>query len=243
MDPAFCDDYFIDLSISEHEPIFFECFLSAPQHYLSINYKTRLWIHENMLNKVPKADIILCPDIADLFPYLYKDAEYIKNATIIVMGLSRKTVTSIRKHIDTLDANLNIIYIVAASNRLPIKRKSIDLMIDYMNSYNYAFFFKKPMYEYIDPYFSDNASILGSLAYYDLGAKSVNNIVEDYKYALNPFITLSSYKNTLMSYGYNIIDEKEMGFNTVLSDYFHYHEYGEKQYLHAFFASRSDEVR
>lgn len=26
-------------------------------------------------------------------------------------------------------------------------------MIDYLGSYNYAFFFDKPLYQYIDPYF------------------------------------------------------------------------------------------
>ena len=155
------------------------------------------------------------------------------------MSLSRNAVTAIRKHINALETNLNIIYIVSSSNRLPLKKKCIDLMIDYLGSYNYAFFFDKPLYQYIDPYFSDTASIAGCLSYYDDGAKSACNITKEYKNAMKPFITLRSYMDVLHSCGYSIVADKKVGSNTVFSEYFHYHEYWEKQHLHTFLAARS----
>ncbi len=238
-DPCFCDDYFIDLTTPEHEPIFYECFLSAPQQYLSLNYEARTWLNEAISAHIPRHDVILFPDIASVFPYLYSNAEYIQNSTLVIMSLSRNAVTAIRKHINALETNLNIIYIVSSSNRLPLKKKCIDLMIDYLGSYNYAFFFDKPLYQYIDPYFSDTASIAGCLSYYDDGAKSACNITKEYKNAMKPFITLRSYMDVLHSCGYSIVADKKVGSNTVFSEYFHYHEYGEKQHLHTFLAARS----
>ena len=35
------------------------------------------------------------------------------------------------------------------------------------------------------------------------------------------------------------VADKKVGSNTVFSEYFHYHEYGEKQHLHTFLAARS----
>ncbi|MCC2864352.1 MerR family transcriptional regulator [Anaerovorax odorimutans] len=237
-DPSFCDDYFIDPTTSEHESLFYEGFLSAPQRYLSINYEARTWLNEIIINRIPHPDTVLFPDIASVFPYLYSNAEYLKNATIIIMGLSRETIAAVRKHIDSLQTDLNIIYIVTASNKLPLKKKSINLLIDYLGSYNYAFFFNKPLYEYLDPYFSDSASIAGCLCYYKTGAKSPLNISREYGRAMNPFITLSSYMDTLLLHGYTVIEDKKIGYNTVFSEYFHYHENGEKQYLHTLLAVR-----
>lgn len=237
-DPQFRDDYFIDPAATDHEPIYYECFLSAPQHYLSINHKARTWMHETILSCIEKPAAILFPDIASVFPYLYSNAQYLQGATLIIMGLSKNSIGAIRKHMDTLEQDLNIIYIVTPSNRLPIKRKSIDLMIDYMGSYNYAFFFKKPLYEYIDPYFSDTASVAGCLAYYKPNSRSISNIINDYEHAMNPFLSLSSYINVLTKHNYTIVADKMIGSNTILSEYFHYHERGECHYLHTLLATR-----
>lgn len=238
-DPSFCDDYFVDLTTSDHEPIFYECFLSAPQHYLSINHEARTWINETILTHAPNPDIILVPDIASVFPYLYNSAEYIRNSNLIITSLSKDAISAIRKHINALEADLNVTYIVSSSNRLPLKKKSVDLLIDYLGSYNYAFFFDKHLYEYVDPYFSDTASIVGCLSYYEPGAKSSGNIIDEYKNAMNPFITLRSYISTLKSHNYTIAADKEIGTNSVFSEYFHYHESGEKQHLHTFLATRT----
>lgn len=237
-DPTFCDDYFFDPAAPENEPIFYECFLSVPQNYLSISYKARNWMHETIRSGLQQPGIILFPDMASVFPYLYNNAEYLQNATLVIMSLSRKAITAIRKHISILDSDLNIVYIVSVSNRLPLKKKSIDLMIDCMGTFNYAFFFDKPLYEYIDPYFSDDASIVGCLSYYDPSAQSNINITGEYSRAMDPFLSLDSYIGSLTSHGYSILDNKQIGSNTVPSEYIHYHEYGEKLYLHTVFASR-----
>ena len=237
-DPVFCDDYFSDPFTSGDESLFYECFLSAPQGYLSINYEARTWINEIVQERLSPPGIILFPDIASVFPYLYSDSEYLQKAILVIMGLSKKATIATRKHMDTLDSDLNIIYIVSPSNRLPLRKKTIDLLVDYLSSYNYAFFFDRPFYDYIDSYFSDTASIAGFLSYYKPGSESVRNITDEYSHAMNPFIDLSSYMENLRSHGYTITADKAIGSNTVLSDYFHYHVHGEQQYLHTFLASR-----
>ena len=55
---------------------------------------------------------------------------------------------------------------------------------------------------------------------------------------MDPFLSLDSYIGSLTSHGYSILDNKQIGSNTVPSEYIHYHEYGEKLYLHTVFASR-----
>lgn len=238
-DQEFCEDYFVDPSTCGNEPLFYECFFSAPPRYLSLHFEARTWINEIIHAHLPQPDMILFPDMASVFPYLYNDSEYLKNATLIITGLSRKAIIATRRHMDTLDSDLNIIYIVNPSNRLPLKRKSIDLMVDYASSYNYAFFFKNHFYDYIDPYFSDSASIASCISYYGPKSKSVLNITREYSNAMDPFITLSSYIDNLRSHGYDIKADKAIGANTVLSEYFHYHHQGEELYTHTLLATRS----
>lgn len=239
-EPEFCDDYFLDPDAADHEPVYYECFLSAPQNFLTLNHKARTWIHEAILSHLKHADVILIPDIASVFPYLYSAAEYLQGTTLIITSLSRNSINAIRKHMEMLEQHLNITYVVTPSNRLPVRKKSIDLMIDYLSSYNYAFFYDKYLYDYINPYFSDTASIVCTLPYYKPDAKSAQNIIKEYKHAMNPFISLTSYINMLMSYEYKIVTDQAIGNNTILSEYFHYHEHGERHYLHALFATRDD---
>ncbi len=239
-DPVFCDDYFVDPSTSGDEPLFYECFLSAPQQYLAINFEARTWINEIIQLCLPQPQLILFPDMASVFPYLYSDLEYLQKATLIITGLSRKATVATRRHMDTLDSGLDIIYVVSPSNRLPLSRKSVDLMIDYMSSYNYAFFFNRPFYDYIDPYFSDNASIAGCLTYYGPNSKSARNITAEYNNAMDPFITWDSYTDSLRFHGYKITADKSIGHSSVLSEYFHYHQPGEEMFLRTLLATRGE---
>lgn len=238
-DPVFIDDYFGQESLANKDYcIQYEGFLSAKPEFLNIQYKARRWIHNTIIENDLHPKVILFPDIASLFLYLYKDAPYLKDALIIVMGLSRKGIEASRRHLEILGDDFKVMYVISPSNRLPIKRQSTELMVDYLATFNYAFFYDKPLYEFLDNYFADSAAIAGCMANYTQDSRSAKNIQESYVRSIKPFITLRSALNTLRKWGYSIEAKEAMGQCTVLTDLFDYHVSGEAHEIHTFFASR-----
>lgn len=153
-DPVFIDDYFGEDSVNDQNfSLQYEGFLTARPDFLMIQHKTRDWIHRKILEKSPGSDVIVFPDIASLFLYLHVDADYLQNARIIVMGISRKGIEANRRHLEALDSNLKVMYVLTPSNRLPIEKKSVNLMVDYLGTFNYAFFYDRQLYEYLNDYF------------------------------------------------------------------------------------------
>ena len=238
-DPVFIDDYFGESSVANQDYcIQYEGFLSARPDFLNVQHKAREWIHETIMKYDLHPKVILFPDIASLYLYLHVDAAYLKDAQIIVMGISAKGIEASRRHLEMLGADLNVLYVITPSNKLPIKRKSVDLMVDYLATFNYGFFYNRPLYEYLDPYFADTASIAGCTAHYPKGSQSIKNIEKSYTRSMKPFITLGGILETLRRFGYKTAEQAATGQCTSLTDFFDYHVTGEAHKTHCFFASR-----
>lgn len=238
-DPIFVDDYFGQSAAANQDYcIQYEGFLSARADFLNVQHKARGWIQDIIIENELHPKVILFPDLASLFLYLHTDAYYLKDALIIVMGLSRKGIEASRRHLETLGANLKVMYVITPSNRLPIQKKSIELMVDYLATFNYAFFYDKQLYEYLDSYFAENAAIAGCMTNYAKNSKSAKNIENSYTRSMKPFINLGSALDVLQKWGYEIRNKEEIGRCTVLTDFFEYHVTGEAHETHVFFASR-----
>lgn len=238
-DPVFIDDYFGEPSeLDQDYCIQYEGFVSAEPDFLIVQHKAREWIHDRIMEAGLQPNLILFPDIASLYLYLHIDADYLKDETIIVMGMSRKGIEASRRHLETLGADMKVMYVIAPSNRLPLREKCVDMMVDYLASFNYAFFYDRLLYEFIDRYFADSAAIIGATANYAKGSKSIANIEESYTRSMKPFITLTKLTDTFQKYGYEIQAQEETGRCVSLNDFFDYHVEGEAHEIHTFFARR-----
>lgn len=238
-DETFVDDYFGESSaINQNYCIQYEGFLSAKTDFLNIQHRAREWIDDAIIDLGLSPKVVLFPDIASLFLYLHTDAEYLKNAKIIVMGISRKGVEASRRHLETIGADLKVMYVVSPSNRLPVKEKSIELVVDYLASFNYAFFYERPLYEYIDKYCSEQAVITGCTTHYPKGSASIKNIENNYTNSMKPFVTLSTVLDTMRNHGYQILAQDKIGHCTALTEFFDYHVTGELHQIYAFCAKR-----
>ncbi|MGN0702643.1 MAG: MerR family transcriptional regulator [Lentihominibacter sp.] len=238
-DPVFIDDYFGEPSqLDQDYCIQYEGFLSAKPDFLMVQHKAREWIHNRITESGINPRVILFPDIASLYLYLHNDAEYLRNRTIIVMGMSRKGIEASRRHLETLGADMKVMYVISPSNRLPLQEKSVDLMVDYLATFNYAFFYERQLYEYMDRYFSDSAVIAGATGNYSQGSISVKNIENSYTRSMKPFIALEGLLKLFQCYGYEIHSHEEIGRCTGLTDFFDYHVEGEAHEIHTYYAAR-----
>lgn len=238
-DPVFADDYFADPSEeTDYVPPFFELFDGAHSEYLTLQHKAREWMHDCTINNAAGKKVILFPDVASLFLYLYHDASYLQDALILVMGLSKNGVIPIREHLELLDMNLKIAFIVSPECSLPIKNGSIDLMLDYLGSFSYAFYKDQYFYHYVDRYFAKDAVIIGCLDYYEKSSRTIPNIRSLYSNSAHPFLGLTQQKTLFEEYHYRIIENEILGYAADPASYFDYHVQGDRRYVYVYFACR-----
>ncbi len=239
-DFSFVNDYFGDDKNAPYDCPFFEIIDEANAEYLSLQHKTREWIAQTLKSLPEKKHVILFPDLASLFLYLYHDEFYLKDSLIIVTGLSRKSMEGIREHLRKANARLKIATIISPDCTLPLAQESIDLMVDYLGSYSYSFYKNRIYLSYVGQYLSASATIVGSFDYYPNNAKTAAKINNTYINSVNPFPGIPQYKNTLSDQHFSILKELDLGNCRNPGEYFEYHIPGEMRHAFAYYAQRKE---
>jgi DNA-binding transcriptional MerR regulator/uncharacterized protein YbaR (Trm112 family) len=237
-DFSFINDYFGDDKPAPYDCPFFEIIDDANAEYLSLQHKTREWMNDTIKSIKDKRNVILLPDLASLFLYLYHDESYLKDSLIILTGLSKNSMAAVRQHLRKSNTQMKIAIIISPDCTLPLATGTVDLMVDYLGSYSYSFFKNKIYLSYVAKYLSSVASIVGSLDYYPNNSKTVRNINRTYDNAVNPFPGLSHYKTSLADKQFSVIKDASLGNSKNPGGYFEYHIAGDTRHTYAYHAKR-----
>ncbi|MFT8352711.1 MerR family transcriptional regulator [Clostridium saccharoperbutylacetonicum] len=127
----------------------------------------------------------------------------------------------------------NILFICSDFQKLPIKEKSIEVLIDISGTSNYSFDNEEFLLKLIDKYVKDEASIIGTYILFEKFA--LNSLIES-KYRKN--FMMDNVKNQILTLKYNIIDEsisRHVENGGIYEDYF---VNGEKVYSYIFIGRR-----
>ncbi|WP_238918339.1 MerR family transcriptional regulator [Clostridium sp. YIM B02555] len=127
----------------------------------------------------------------------------------------------------------NILFICSDFQKLPIKEKSIEVLIDISGTSNYSFDNEEFLLKLIDKYVKDEASIIGTYILFEKFA--LNSLIES-KYRKN--FMMDNVKDQILTLKYNIIDEsisRHVESGGIYEDYF---VDGEKVYSYIFIGQR-----
>lgn len=195
------------------------------------------WLDSKIRFNEHSKNVILVPDIAAHFLYKNINSPYFKDSFIIVSGFSKKTVSSIKSHIDLLSPDLNIVYIANTVYSLPIKTDIVDLFIDSFASFNFSFFHNYSLISKLYRYLKNNASIYGATHYYSPYAQSVKNIKKLYPDSQIKHPVLSYFQSEFLKFNIKIEEDTEIGKITTPGKFFDYHEPGDTLYLYSFYGN------
>ena len=139
----------------------------------------------------------------------------------------------VKNLLEMADCKRNIIFICSDFLSVPIKRKSIDVLVDYSGTTNYSFKSSDFLLELVDGYVKDKASLLG--AYILFKNFSINSLIEE-KYRKN-FI-IKNIKEGILKLKYNSIDDKTSDYLDKGGKYENFFIKGEKIYFYLVNAQR-----
>ena len=218
--------------------VFFEYMNDMSAEVVNLMYGAYTYMNNVLSDCDLHRKIIFVPDLASHFLYKFITQPYFRDAYIIVSGFSKQNILSMKSHIDTIAPDANIIYIANTVHELPVRKGIIDLWIDSISSYNFAFFHPFSLHEKIYPYMKEGANIIGLTKYYRNSAKSVHNIKKGYSNCVSNHGLLSTFKMVLNALDLDLKYEYPIGSTTSPGPYYEYHSEGEEHNYMVYLAEK-----
>lgn len=139
----------------------------------------------------------------------------------------------VKNMLEMTNCKRNIVFVCSDFLQVPIKEKSIDILIDFSGTTNYSFHSTDFLLEFVDRYVKDHATLLGSyILFKNFSAKS---LIEE-KYRKN-FIH-KHIKDSILKLNYHIIDERVSDIIEKGGKYENFFKEGEKIYTYGIHAKR-----
>lgn len=239
------DRYYKSFGESDEEFIFIDDFTyfhnitEISEETSSMLTKAYNWLDNWLLSKATPSELIFAPGLSSHFLYKHINRPYFQNSHIVISFALKNQIEAIKEHIGFSNSTVSILYFCGSPYSLPLKKGSIDLWIDAVESYNHSFFSDMTLPELIDPYLHKGSEIIGLTKYLAPNAKeSFKLISELYPFAHEDNSKKESFIRLFDKLGWTLNEWYELGAVSDPGKYYNYIHDNDEHYFACYSAKK-----
>lgn len=212
-----------------------ELYRDLPSATLSLFERSYHWLGE-CLTKEGTAGKVLWESYVNAWFFLHNHTELLSEDTeLVVTDKFPETLAAYKAVLDRSGKKLDILYIADAGVSPPLRKKCVDIAVDFFATNEHNFYHEDFWLDYMCPYLKDNAMAAGIYFYFENGDRSMQNLYKSYPESSRHNFSKGFFRNSiqknyelrdLFDCGYSIDSGKNLGLG--------FHEKGEKMHLLAY---------
>ncbi len=184
-----------------------------------------------------KGKIVLEGHVNSYF-FLYSNFSRLETDCLYVLtDKYPETLRMYKRNIDQLNLDLNILYLADASVNWPLRRESVDVLVNFTGDNEHSLYFKTPYIRDVKPFLKRDARVVGAALGYHSGARSLQNLAEKYPEGDLGGWRWDERRRIYAAEGYEMSERVEGTMRTVMKRFaYACHEEGEEIVVGDFYA-------
>lgn len=224
--------------LNEDENIFLDNYIgeyineTSPE-YIDNIYDGLEWIYKRLNFDSMKNKVILelGSGMGVLLRHIYNDLP--DDTLYIAVDYDLRRHKFLKNILERADIKKNILFVCEDFLQIPLKKSSVDILIDATGTSNYSFEHEDFALELIDHYVKEKAILMGS--YIIFKKFSIDSLIKE-QYRKN--FKISYIQNEINKLNYKVADEKTSNILGYAGKYENYFTEGEKVYTYIFYGER-----
>lgn len=212
-----------------------ELYRDLPSATLSLFERSYHWLGE-CLTKAGTSGKVMWESYVNAWFFLHNHTELLLDGTeLIVTDKFPETLLAYKEVIDRCGRGLDILYIADAGTAPPIKKKCVDITVDFFATNEHNFYHDDFWPNYMSAYLKDGGLAAGVYFYFDGGERSMKNLLRSYPEASRNNFSSRFFRKELRS-NYKLLSQFDCGFSTDSGANLGlgFHEKGDKLHLLAY---------
>lgn len=191
-----------------------ELYKDLPPSLISLFQKAYNNMEED-LAKIDLNDSVVMETYINAWFFLHNHQRlFSPNGRYIIVDKFPETLRMYKKLIERENYGLPILYLADSSTSYPIKKKSIDLHIDFFACNEHNFYRGSFLLEELKPYFKSNAQALGTYFSFHPGKRSMDKLFREYPDSSPDNFSLFRFEQQLANSRFRLLHEKHCGSTT-----------------------------
>lgn len=184
----------------------------SPPIVINLHQKSYNWITKH-IQHLDLTDKIVMEPLINTCCYLFTNIHRLNpKALYIITDKHAAPIEHYKSLFESMGLDVDLLFIVDASHKYPLKQGCVDLCIDDTSTVEYAAYESEgSLFDRLQPYLHPRTHWIGVFHYFDINSRSYRQFREKYPLAQKVCYDLAEFNRTMRSHPLQLLDDEIIG--------------------------------